>query len=100
MKTWARASRTPASGPLTALWLAAIGLSFRASTMAQCPEVKGDPRVEITSPHEGQTFAPGDTVKIVVRSSVSLAAGYVGVYPARAFSSVKATMDPPITRPS
>ena len=70
-------SRTTKPARLTARGIAAIALSFRTTAIAQCPDTKGDPRVQIISPHEGQQFAPGDTVNVSVRSTVPLAAGYL-----------------------
>jgi hypothetical protein len=39
----------------------------------------GDPRVQISSPRDGQQFQPGQTVSVTVTVSVPVAAGYLAV---------------------
>ncbi len=64
---------------LAAAWFAVVGLSFHIGAVARCTSPKADPRVRISTPAEGQAFAPGDTVNVTVRSTVALAAGWVAV---------------------
>jgi len=58
-----------------------VGFSFWVSAIAQCPNPKADPRVQITSPVEGQYFAPGDAVSVTVRSTGRWTDGFVSGAP-------------------
>ena len=65
---------------IAAYWLAWIGLLFCVVAAGQSPAPgKGDSRLQFVSPTEGQRFTPGDTVNLVVRATVPLAAIYAGV---------------------
>jgi hypothetical protein len=58
------------------VWLR--GMELRLVRTRRTPIVKPD---RFVSPTEGQRFTPGDTVDLVVRATVPLAAIYAGVGP-------------------
>jgi hypothetical protein len=60
-------------------WLALLGLVFGLAIAPPTLAAAGDPRIQFVSPTEGQRFVPGDTVNIVVRSAVPLAAAWAAV---------------------
>jgi hypothetical protein len=56
-----------------------IGLAFCLAVAGQSLAAGGDSRARLVSPVANQSFAPGDTVNVVVRATVPLAAAYAGV---------------------
>jgi len=59
--------------------VARIGLALCLALAGQSLAAGGDSRARFVSPVENQRFAPGDTVNVVVRATVPLAAAYAGV---------------------
>lgn len=62
-----------------AKWFAGIGLILCVAGPGRSNDASVDPRARFVSPVEGQRFAPGDTVHIVVRAAAPLAAVFAGV---------------------